>query len=438
MIRYCALATFVAFGPPVRAADSPPPNVLVIVADDLGWNDVGYHGSDTKTPTIDRLAKEGVALERYYVYPTCSPTRCGILTGRNPSRFRIAAPISGRSEDALPKDTMTLGRALQQKGYETALFGKWHLGLTLEFGPKKYGFDRTYGYLHGQLDQYTHRYKNGDRTWHRDDVFVDEEGHATDLIAGEAIKFIGAKRTRPFFLYLAFSVPHYPLQEEDRWTAPYRDSIKIESRRLNAASVTHMDDAIGKVVEALRKSGQLENTLIVFTSDNGGQKDYASKTDYGGKHGPYPVLGDNRPYRGWKTELYEGGIRVPGFIYWKGKLGKNTVSRTVSLYDWFPTIAKLAGVEIKPEWKLEGRDVWPLLSGTGQPPADPVLYWSIGREKAVMDGDWKLIVPRAKGANPELYNIADDPFEKKNVAADKPDVVAALRKKLEEQAKTDP
>jgi arylsulfatase A-like enzyme len=432
------LALLLALTPLVHADEPKQPNVLMIVADDLGWRDVGYHDSDTRTPNIDRLAKEGVRLERHYVYPTCSPTRAGLLTGRNPSRFNIHAPIGGRDEAALPKGTVTLGRALQSKGYETALFGKWHLGLTLPVGPRKYGFDRSYGYLHGQIDQLTHRYKNGDRSWHRDDEFVDEEGHATDLIAAEAVMFLETKRAKPFFLYVAFSVPHYPLQEDEKWTGPYKDTIKDESRRLNAASVTHMDDAVGQLVAALEKSGQLANTLIVFTSDNGGQRNYASKTDYGGKHGPYPTLGDNRPLRGWKTELYEGGIRVPAFAYWKGRLKPTTLERTVSFLDWYPTIGALAGVATQPEWKLEGRDVWPLLAGMGTPPVDPLLYWNIVRSRAIMDGNWKLIVPGGKDSPPQLFDVVNDMTEKTDRASDKPDVVAELRKKLEAQAKLDP
>src|SRR5262249_50040567 len=175
------LASFRWASPPAAADPASQPNILVIVADALGWRDIGYHDSDIRTPNLDRLAKAGVRLERNYVYPTCSPTRAGILTGRNPSRFGIHGPIDGRSELALPKETMTLSRVLHDRGYETALCGKWHLGLRPEVGPRKYGFDHSYGYLHGQIDQLTHRYKNGDRTWHRDDVFIDEQGHATDL-----------------------------------------------------------------------------------------------------------------------------------------------------------------------------------------------------------------------------------------------------------------
>jgi arylsulfatase A-like enzyme len=438
MPRIVALIVLVVIASGARAEEAKPPNILLIIADDLGWRDVGYHDSDTRTPNIDRLAKAGVRLERHYVYPTCSPTRAGLLTGRNPSRFKIHAPISGRSEDALPKETVTLARALQGRGYETALCGKWHLGLTPEVGPRKYGFDHSYGSLHGQIDQITHRYKNGDRSWHRDDTFVDETGHATDLIIAEAVKHIRAKREKPLFLWVAFTVPHYPLQEEERWSAPYAHTISDPSRRLNAASVTHMDDAIGRLIAALEAAGQLENTLVVFTSDNGGQQNYASKTDYGGKHGPYPTLGDNRPLRGWKTELYEGGIRVPAFAYWKDRLPPATLDKPLSYLDWFPTLGRLAGVDVAADWKLEGRDVWPLLTGKGSPPADPLLYWNIGNAAAVMDGNWKLIVPGGKGKAPELYDLSADPFEKTNLAAQMPEKVAALRRQLDGQKKLDP
>jgi arylsulfatase A-like enzyme len=199
-----------------------------------------------------------------------------------------------------------------------------------------------------------------------------------------------------------------------------------------------MDDAIGQIFSALEKSGQLENTLIVFTSDNGGQKDYASKVDYEGKHGPYKTLGDNTPLRGWKTELYEGGIRVPAFVYWKNHLKPAVLDRTISYLDWFPTLGKLAGVDVKADWKLEGRDVWPLLSGKGEAVADPVLYWNIGRTKSLMDGNWKLIVPGGKDAKPELYDVVADRLEKTDRAAEKQEVVAALRKKLDAEVKLDP
>jgi arylsulfatase A-like enzyme len=393
-----------------------PPNVLVLIADDLGWRDVGYHGSEIDTPNLDALAAAGVRLERHYVYPTCSPTRAGLLTGRNPSHFGIHAPIAGRSEQALPLGTPTLASVLKARGYTTALFGKWHLGLRSEAGPRQYGFDRTYGYLHGQLDQYTHRYKNGDRSWHRNDVFVDETGHATDLIAGEAIRFLETDRREPFFMWVAFSVPHFPLQEDDKWVAPYADTIEDPSRRLYAASVTHMDAAIGRIIETLTRKGKLHETVVLFTSDNGGQETYNSETDYEGKHGPYPTLGNNGPLRGWKQDLYEGGIRVPAFVYWQGRLTASQVQAPVSYLDWFPTFAYLTDSKISASWKMEGRNVWPLLSAqTATLPGTP-LFWNVGNAEALLKDDWKLIVHPQDPAEVELYHLAEDPTESKNLA----------------------
>ncbi len=359
------------------------------------------------------------------------------MSGRNPSRFAIHSAIGGRSEQALPRDTMTLARVLKSRGYFTAISGKWHLGLRPEVGPRKYGFDSSYGYLHGQLDQYTHLYKNGDRTWHRNDEFVDESGHATDLIAAEAVRVIGAKRQQPFFLYVTFSVPHYPLQEEEKWLAPYRATIKDESRRLFAASVTHLDDAVGRIVKSLESSGQLSNTLVVFTSDNGGQREYHSDTDYGGKHGPNPTLGDNRPWRGWKGEMYEGGVRVPAFAYWKDRLKPRVLNEPVSAMDWLPTLAQLAGAETKSDWKLDGRNVWPLITGAQTRDEPRTLYWTDGRTSAVLDGDWKLITSQRQPQQVELFDLASDPYETKNGAMTNAARLQALRQRLNEELAKD-
>ena len=424
--------------PAAAAAAGRPPNIVVIVADDLGWRDVGYHGSEIRTPHIDKLAAAGVKLERHYVYPTCSPTRAGLLTGGNPSRFGIHAPIAGRSEQSLPSGTPTLASILRTCGYTTALLGKWHLGLRPEVGPRQYGFDQTYGYLHGQLDQYSHLYKNGDRSWHRNDSFVEETGHATDLIAGEAVRFITTQRSKPFFLWVAFSVPHFPLQEEDQWVAPYLSSIQDPSRRLYAASVTHMDAGIGRITGALEKTGKLSETLIFFTSDNGGQQEYHSEVDYGGKHGPNPVLGDNRPLRGWKTDLYEGGVRVPAFVYWRDRLKPKVLQAPVSYLDWRPTLAHLASARVSDQWKLEGRNVWSLLSGQGAEPPAPTLYWNVGDSAAVLQENWKLIVRQQDPNAAELYDLARDAVEKTNLAAKESGKVEQLRGVLAAQRTLDP
>jgi arylsulfatase A-like enzyme len=414
-----------------------PPSFVIVVADDLGWRDVGYHGSEIRTPNLDKLARAGVRLERHYVYPTCSPTRAGLLTGRNPSRFGIHGPIDGRSTQALPLDVTTLAAALGNRGYASALFGKWHLGLRPEVGPRRYGFDRSYGYFHGQLDQYSHRYKNGDRTWHRNDAFVDEQGHATDLIASEAIRYLQEERRQPFFLYVAFSVPHYPIHEDATWIKLYEPAIADPSRRLYAASVTHMDAAIGRIVEALKRTERLRDTVILFTSDNGAQRDYRSRSDYGGKYGPYPTLGDNRPFRGWKEELYEGGVRVPAIVFREGKLGHAVIDHTTSYLDVFPTLARLAGVELAPGWRLEGRDIGRLLADEGMSISAPTLYWNTGAQASVLHGDWKLIITRRAPGSVELYNLADDPAEASNLAKEKPKQVDALRAILTEQERLD-
>jgi len=413
------------------------PNIVMIVADDLGWNDVGYHGSEVLTPNLDRLAASGVRLERHYVFPTCSPTRAALLTGRNPSRYGILGPIDGRSTLALPAGTVTLAHLLKAQGYATAFIGKWHLGLRPEVGPRQYGFDSSYGYLHGQLDPYTHRYKNGDRTWHRDDAFLDEPGHATDLLAAAAVRWIETSRTTPFLLCLAFSVPHTPLQEEERWTSLYDGRIVDPSRCLYAAAVTHMDDAIGRVAAALDRTGQREKTLVIFTSDNGGQQDYRSESDYGGKYGPYPSLGNNRPLKGWKGSLYEGGVRVPAFASWPGTLKPRVITASVCALDWLPTLAALAGATVDSRRNREGIDLWPLLTG-GATPAARRFYWKTNRVSAVRDGDWKLIVPHQEGGEPELYNVVDDPNEATDLARRYPDRVAHLRELLRAEQALDP
>jgi arylsulfatase B len=433
---------------PLQAGETKKPNILIVISDDLGWRDVGYHDSEIKTPNLDKLARGGVRLERHYVYPTCSPTRAGILTGRNPSRFGIHGPIAGKSTQSLPLDTLTLARLLQMRGYFTGMIGKWHLGLRPEVGPRRFGFDFSYGYLHGQIDPYTHLYNDGSKTWHRNDQFIEEKGHVTDLITDAAVQFIenrlpspqgrgagGEGERKPFFLWIAHATPHYPLVEEDKWLDPYKDTIKDPSRRLYAGSITHMDDAIGRVVKSLEETKQLDNTLILFTSDNGGFEKYQSKVHYGGKYA-HPRLGDNRPLRGWKGELYEGGVRVPAFAYWKGKLQPAVAGEVVSMLDWYPTFAKLAGAEVPEKAKIEGRDVWPILTRAQQKPADPVLYWNVGKKQAVMANGLKLIVGAKQ--KEELYDLRNDPMETTNLVEKRAVDLLAMQKLLKKQRDLDP
>lgn len=422
-----------------EAKSKRPPNIVIFVSDDAGWNDVGYHNPEIKTPNIDRLAQGGVELDHFYVSPVCSPTRAALLTGRPPSRFGILAPIAGRSELALPKNYLTLAELLRRAGYQTAITGKWHLGLKPELGPRQYGFDYSYGYFHGQLDQFTHRYKNGDRTWHRNDQFIEEEGHTTDLITKEAIRFIKELRdkTRSFFLYVPFSVPHFPVQEENRW-ANFYPNIENDCRRLFAAAMTHKDDGIGQILSALTAENLEQNTLVIYFSDNGGQEKWGAGADYyGGKFQPCDQLGDNRPLRGWKGDLYEGGIRVPAVIYWQGKLQPMKVTETIGVQDFYPTIANLAGAKISADLNIEGINAWHAFCGAKLPRR--ILYWRTDAQFAVRKGNWKLIHhgESIEHGDIELFDLAHDPCEQHNLIQQFPETADELRAELLSQAARD-
>jgi arylsulfatase B len=338
----------------VDARELRPPNILVIVSDNQGWKDIGYNGSEIRTPTLDRLADEGIRLDHFYVYPMCSPTRAAFVAGRAPSRFNINGAIGNRSRQSLPVDTVTIADALRAVGYRTAITGKWHLGLRPEVGPLQYGFDSSYGYLHGQIDKLSHHYKNGDRSWHRDDRFLDEVGHSVDLITDEAIRVIGKKHDAAFFLYVPYGAPHPPLQEEERWTSIYDGTIESLSRREYAAAVTHMDHSIGRLIDALNQTGQRDDTLVVFFSDNGAIENWPPQPkNYAGRFGPYPVLGNNGHLRGWIGELYDGCVRTPAFVNWPGQLKPAVLDDVVSVLDLYPTIVSLAGGAIDDELQLD-------------------------------------------------------------------------------------
>ncbi|HUT94683.1 MAG TPA: sulfatase-like hydrolase/transferase [Thermoguttaceae bacterium] len=429
-----ALLAFAWTAPAGIAAERP--NVLIIVSDDQGWNDIGYHGSEIRTPNLDRLATESIRLEQHYVFPMCSPTRTALMSGRNPSRYGV---LGATNSQVFPLGTVTLAGALGSLGYETAITGKWHLGSKPEWGPRKYGFDFSYGILAGGIDQYTHRYKAGPyrRTWHRNEQYVDEEGHSTDLFAAEAIRFIEKERRGPFFLYLPFTAVHIPLQEPDRWLGLYDGVIDEPSRKAFAAAATHMDDAIGRVLAAVDRTGQRERTLVIFFSDNGGQKSWTSTEQYEGNYPPCPVLGDNRPLRGWKGEVYEGAIRVPALVHWQGTLAPGKLDAVLSAMDWFPTLAALTGYQPEQDLRWDGKDVWPLL--TGQPEVGPrTLYWNRGGLVALRHGDWKLVGRRGQEWKYELYDLASDPHETQDVAGRFPDRLAELKERLAEQQRLDP
>jgi arylsulfatase A-like enzyme len=423
------------------ARQEPParPNVLLIVADDLGWSDVGWHGGFARTPRMDALVKEGVELDRHYVQPVCTPTRTALLSGRYPGRFG-PHPLAPSNLRALPAGTPTLASALKAAGYTTSIAGKWHLGSRPEWGPNRYGFDHSYGTMTGAADPWTHKYRKGhpyEDSWHRDGRRLDEEGNATELIAAEAVRRIEEKKG-PWLVYVPFHAVHTPVDAPEEFKKPYEgttfheDPVNHESRLRMAAMVAQLDAKIGQFVDALERTGQRQNTLIVFTSDNGGIE--SLKNAYVGKVGHSPLNSENDPLRGQKDTLYEGGVRVCAFANWPGRLAPRKVEAPMHAVDWFPTIAGLAGLAADPAW--DGLDRWAVLGGA--PAAARTIYIAHKfKGQALLHGSWKLIAP-AKG-KPELYDLAADPHEKTDLAAAKPDVVEDLSRRLAaERAKDDP
>lgn len=422
------------------AAPAGKPNIVFIIADDLGFADVGFHGGTAPTPHLDKLARDGMELTHHYVAATCSPTRAGLMSGRYWSRFGIGGPDAKR---AFPWDTETLPRALKKMGYETALMGKWHLGSKPEWGPNKFGFDHSYGSLGGGVGPYDHFYKKGEytRTWQRNGELITETGHVTDLIANEAVRWIGQRGSAPFFLYLPFTAVHLPIKEPKEWLDRVPAAIQGDVARHYAACVMHLDDAVGRVVAALEKAGKRGNTLIVFTSDNGGSTAENNDTAYPDDGYPQGRLpGSNRPLRGQKGDLYEGGIRVPTLANWPGRLQAGKFSQPVHIVDWMPTLTALAGYAPRAELRWDGLDVWPQLSGASAARRERTLYWTSPRASALREGDWKLISTPARANSPgkvELFNIAADPNETTELAAKEPQRVERLQRRMADVAKAD-
>lgn len=413
------------------------PNIIFILADDLGWADVGFHGGITPTPHLDKLAKESVELTQHYVYPVCSPTRASLLSGRYASRFGVTTPQNTR---AFPWDTVTMATALNSVGYETALFGKWHLGSSVESSPQKFGFDRSYGSLAGGVGPWDHYYKTGpfSTTWHRDGKLIEEKGHVTDLITREAVRWLEARSERPFLLYLPYTAVHIPIREPEEYLKRVPAEITEPSRREFAACVMHLDDAVGQVLAALEKTGKAGNTLVIFTSDNGGYPNARNADPQYPSDGytPGPAGGDNRPLRGMKTTVYEGGIRVPTLIHWPGRLKPGKLTAPTHISDWMPTFCALAGYREGKDLRWDGRDLWPLLAGGEAPAARTIYVAGPGfKTQAIRDGPWKLVAPRT-GAM-ELFDLSSDPNETTDLASAHPERVAELRAKLAEAAKRD-
>jgi len=418
-------------------ANSEQPNILYILADDMGWGDVSFHGSDIRTPVVDRLAATGVELDHHYVCPVCTPTRTCLMTGRHPGRFGKHA-TTPTIYPVLPDGYETIAGSLRNAGYETGLFGKWHLGSSLEYAANNWGFDTSYGCQAGCMDPYTHRYwrPGYEHTWHRDGKPVDEPGHSTDLIVRTAMDWLESRDgSKPWFCYVPFTAVHEPVKAPQDWLAKYayetydEDPVRDRSFKMYAAYASHMDWAIGQLLELLERHDLSKDTLVIFTSDNGAIEGCNSNKKWPGWYEETPRLGTNVPLRGRKGQLYEGGIRTPTVAYWPGKLSARKVEEPVHVVDWMPTFAKLAGYKPDGNPRWDGIDIWPLLSGEGDQEARRCIYWNLRNQRfALFHETWKLIQEEEKGEQKlQLFDIRSDPYEKKDLVAEQPDVVKKLQ-----------
>ena len=396
------------------ASTASQPNIVIFYADDLGWGELGCQGftKDIPTPHIDSLAKNGMRFTSGYVAATyCSPSRAGLLTGRYPTRFghefnSVANAVGLRS------DQTTMATRLKALGYATAAVGKWHLGSQPENRPTRRGFDEFLGTLNNTPFFHPTAFIDS-RVSNEVQAVKDPDFYTTDAYAERAVDWIGKNKDKPWFLYLPFNAQHAPLQAPKKYLERF-PKITEEKRQLFAAMMASMDDAIGRVMGQIRELGLEENTLVFFIADNGGPT--ASTTS------------KNGPLRGFKMTTFEGGPRVPYIAQWKGKIpaGK-TYDLPVMNLDVLPTAIAAAGGKPETSWQLDGVDLMPYLTAaeTGRP--HQTLYWRFGPQWAIRDGDMKLVVSKGGSGRPELYNLATDIGESKDLAAGQPEKVKELQ-----------
>jgi arylsulfatase A-like enzyme len=426
------LASFVAVS--VQATEKP--NIVHIVADDLGWKDVGFNGcTDIKTPNIDKLAADGAKFTQFYVQPMCTPTRACLMTGRYPFRYGLQTIVIPTAAGyGLDTTEWLMPQCLGEAGYKTAIIGKWHLGhADKKYWPKQRGFDYQYGAMIGELDYFTHD-EHGVLDWFRDNKPVREKGYTTTLIGDDAMKYINAQDPdSPFYLYLTFNAPHTPYQAPKEYVAKYA-SIADSTRRTYAGMVDCLDENIGKVVAALDNKGLRNNTLIIFHSDNGGTRDKM----FTGQMADVSKINlpcDNGAYRNGKGSLFEGGCRVAACANWPGHIKGQTVDGIIHAVDIYPTLAALAGASTDKCKPLDGVNVWDTIAEGKPSPRSEFIYNVEPFRGGMRQGDWKLIWRTVLPSSVELYNLATDPYEKNNVAALHPDKVAAMQARLETAGK---
>ena len=414
----------------VTPAGKERPHVVVFLADDLGWADVGFHDGEIETPNIDRLAEEGVVLDHFYSAPICSPTRAALMTGRDPLKLGLGYDqIHPWYNAGLPPNAQTLPRSFREAGYQTGMVGKWHLGHTQEHQlPNQHGFEHFHGHLHTNTDYYTHQRESG-HDLQENGRSVDLNGqYLTHIQAREAVRFLKERdRKKNFFLYVPFTAPHSPMQAPQETIDHYAHLPQKNYRRTYAAMVHEMDQAVGAILKELDEQGVADNTLVLFFSDNGGSNIFG---------------GVNTPLRGQKAEAFEGGIRVPAVLRWPKRLPPHTeFDPMMTVMDVYPTLANAAGIALEPAPALDGLDLWPaIVQEADAPERGPVFFASEIPipgliQLAVIDEPWKLVQIIREGQTETkvasfLFNLQDDPFEKNNLLAKKPEIATRLAQEI--------
>jgi len=441
--------------PATALAEAKPPNVIIFLADDLGWADVGYHGEEViETPSIDRLANEGVQLDRFYSTPICSPTRAALMTGRDPMRLGVSyGVIMPWMTNGVHPDEHFMPESFRAAGYATAMVGKWHLGHAQEtYTPRARGFDHFYGHLHTEVGYFPPFNNQGGIDFQRNGETIHDDGYETFLLAEEASRWIKERdESKPFFMYVPFIAPHTPLEAPDDLLEKYKDmgddreparsqqtddsrmirklTMMASARPVYAAVVDAMDQAIGQVLDTLDEENIARETIVLFFSDNGGAA-YAT----GGA--------DNVPLRGGKGDTFEGGIRVVSVMRWPEAIEAGTkMTSIMSAMDVFPTIAEAAGVETQNEFELDGRSLWPAIAEKKEMPRDELLFFASETpirgvfNITAFDDEWKLIQRVEQGllsADVEnwLFRTSEDPNEINNLASAHPEIVERMAREI--------
>ncbi len=419
LLYLCILFSVNSCTAPERSASRP--NIILIMADDLGYGGIGCYGNtEIQTPNLDALAAEGLRFTDFHANaPVCSPTRAALLTGRYQQRSGLEGVIYVRGETrqtGLDTSETTLAEVLKQEGYATGIMGKWHLGYEERYNPVHHGFDTFYGFRSGNIDYHSHYDNAGIYDWYHNTDTLHEEGYSTDLITKHSIDFIEKNKDRPFFLYIPHEAPHVPFQgrNDTAYRFPGREFSyygPVEDRhRAYREMVEAMDEGIGAVRQKLEQLDLLENTLIFFLSDNGALAEY----------------GDNGALNGAKTNLYEGGHRVPAIAYWPGKIDPGVSGEVLMSFDLFPTLLSVCGIDISSPSALDGADFSPVLFDRQDMPGRD-LFWRYRNQKAARSGDYKLLVTKTDTL---LFNLASDPAEKENLARENADLQQELLDKL--------